>query len=207
MNISVSYSFDDEVSRVYEVGQNLDWYLQNGYKPLLPQGITYETIASLSKLKIIAKLTKVFREDDYAAAKHELMRHVEKHHVPFGEKLTTLDLPVEPRYEVILTKYGVGGSYRAPKTVILNMMGKTGIGPIKTVMHEITHMVIQPLIEQYMIPHFEKERVVDLIMSRIAPFDPPIMQTLAKEVTDKVDPVFAKHYPNIEAMLKELKGE
>lgn len=207
MNISVSYSFDHEVERIHEVGQNLDWYLQNGYKPLLPQGITYENIASLSKLKIIAILTKVFHEDDYAAAKHVLMRNVEKYHVPFGDKLIELGLFVEPKYEVILTKYGTSGSFLVPKDVVLNIMGKTGTEPIAKVMHEIVHMVIQPLLEKHPLQRGEKERLVDLIVRRVAPFEDTPMQDIPKSIADKVDELFEKHYPDIEALLKELKGE
>jgi hypothetical protein len=204
MKIHVSYSFGYEVSRIFEAGQIIDWYNQHGYKLSLPKGITHENIASLSKEEIAVLLKGEFREDLYHAAKHELMGAVEKYMLRFSEKLTELNLPIQDEYTVTLTRYGTGGSYQAPRTVIMNIEGKFGIGPIKTVMHEITHTLIQPYIEQYNVEHWAKEHLVDLIMARVAPFSPPVMQQVPEQISKRVDDAFEKYYPDIEKIAQEI---
>ena len=61
-----------------------------------------------------------------------------------------------------LTNYGVGGSYNLPSLVVLNINMKM---LVKTVVHEIIHLMIQDLIDKYEIKQWEKERVVDNILN------------------------------------------
>jgi len=63
--------------------------------------------------------------------------------------------------KIFLTNYGVGGSYKLPNEIILKFPFKKGA---KGVAHEIIHLLIQEDVIKYKISHWEKERIVDLIL-------------------------------------------
>ncbi len=74
----------------------------------------------------------------------------------FGHK----DIPAA--FFVYLTNYGVGGSYNLPNIIILNINNKKGF---KTIIHEIIHLLIETWIQEYKVQHWEKERIVDLVLN------------------------------------------
>ena len=123
------------------------------------------------------------------------MRFLEKYFLETNAK-------PENVYEIKLTKYGVGGSYNLPNTIIVNFQGKFGIGVSKTIIHEIVHLSIQELIEKYKVGHWEKERVVDLILLKIVP-EIAKMQNISID-TKLVDEAFERYYPNLEEVIKNL---
>jgi hypothetical protein len=63
---------------------------------------------------------------------------------------------------VYLTSYGAGGSYNPPNVIVFNINNKGGL---KTIIHEIIHLLIEDQVQKYKIQHWEKERIVDLIMN------------------------------------------
>lgn len=82
---------------------------------------------------------------------------------PFLKKLKEIFYKKIPDTFIIkLTSYGMGGSYDLPNIVRFNI--KSTIGP-KTILHEIIHLAIEPWIIKYKIRHWEKERIVDLILN------------------------------------------
>ncbi|MFC1700789.1 hypothetical protein ACFLZ0_01485, partial [Patescibacteria group bacterium] len=104
-------------------------------------------------------------------------------------------------YDLILTKYGTGGSYNLPNRIILNFNKKTPNDIIRIIIHEIIHLLIQPLIEKFEIEHWPKERIVDLMLSKIMP-ELTKMQKLSQN-TEKIDKLFNKFFPDIEKIIKE----
>ena len=56
----------------------------------------------------------------------------------------------------------MGGSYKLPNLVIYNINNKKGF---KTIVHEIIHLLIENQIQEFKIQHWEKERIVDLILN------------------------------------------
>ena len=68
---------------------------------------------------------------------------------------------IQTSFNVYLTKYGVGGSYRLPNEIILNINNKLGV---KTVVHEMVHLMIEENVKKYNLKQFQKERTVDLIL-------------------------------------------
>jgi hypothetical protein len=94
-----------------------------------------------------------------------------------------------PRYEVILTLYGPGGSYdpdAATITVVTTPDGRFKKEPLHTLVHEMVHIGIEgPIVRRFALTHPEKERLVDRICLvafgdrlsgyRLQPMGPPAL--------------------------------
>mgnify|MGYP006300935663 CR=1 FL=1 len=74
-----------------------------------------------------------------------------------------------------------------------------------TVAHEILHLMIEHLIQKYKISHWQKERIVDLYMSKI--FDDYGLQNIDdKKGIKKVDKIFKDNYDlGVEKIIKLIK--
>ncbi|MFC1894377.1 hypothetical protein ACFLYH_00325 [Candidatus Dependentiae bacterium] len=88
------------------------------------------------------------------------------------EKLVLLEknwgFQLKPKYEVLLTLYGPGGSYYPEKNIGKIIIHKNNMKrSIATIIaHEIVHIGIEEdIVKQYNLEHWEKERLVDLICS------------------------------------------
>lgn len=73
-----------------------------------------------------------------------------------------------PKYSVLLTRYGPGGSYNPNKGSVIMMTNINGtfkkFHPEETVIHEIIHIGIEEnIVSHFSLDHWEKEAVVDLI--------------------------------------------
>ncbi|MEO1415924.1 MAG: hypothetical protein AAFW00_11615 [Bacteroidota bacterium] len=81
------------------------------------------------------------------------------------------DFYMPPKYEVVLTLYGSGGSYDPESGIITLFMTKEGafkryLDPASTLVHEMVHIGLEKtIVEKYQLPHQEKERLVDLFVS------------------------------------------
>jgi len=73
-----------------------------------------------------------------------------------------------PKYEILLTLYGTGGSFNANTGTVIMLTRRDGTfrrkRPHETIIHEIVHIGIHDIIvSRYKLEHWEKERLVDLI--------------------------------------------
>jgi len=65
-------------------------------------------------------------------------------------------------YNIILTKYGTGGSYRLPNTIILNLVYKN---TFKIILHEMLHLWLEKRIGT--LDSSEKELIIDSLCTYI----------------------------------------
>jgi len=79
-----------------------------------------------------------------------------------------------PLYQVILTKYGPGGSYSYDndKGTVTLLTTKDGqfkrSDPDQSIIHEIVHIGIEEsIVQKFKLSHWEKERLVDLLVSTV----------------------------------------
>jgi hypothetical protein len=75
---------------------------------------------------------------------------------------------LHPEYIVLLTLYGMGGSYNVENSRIILKTNREGVFkrpvPAHTILHEIVHIGIEdPIVRHFNLNHPEKERVVDKI--------------------------------------------
>jgi len=157
MNLDIKYSQDFEVKRVKKTLEKMDWYKEQGYRPRLPEGIDQKS----SEQEIQTKITEEYQTEEYEKVTTELSKSFDQISTRFKNALKELFADVPNGIMVNITKYGVGGSYHLPSTIILNFHMSN---LLNTVIHEIVHLVVEPFIQKHSIEHWEKERVVDLIL-------------------------------------------
>ncbi len=203
MNISIEYSVENEIYRVVSSKRDVKWFNENGYILKLPSNVTMENLENLTDDELTKIIKSEFLEEDYLNAKNELLEMSEKHIPTFNELCLSYNLKIQDNYKIIITKYGTGGSYVLPNTIILNFNGRFGIGPIRTIMHEIVHLAIEPLISKYSVKHWDKERIVDKISEKVFGKMKLSEKTYPTE-TATVDEIFDQFFPDIEKITEEV---
>ncbi len=203
--LKFKYSPECEKERIKHTLDKSDWYIKNGYSNWikLPENIKLTDIDGNKSIDILLnKAEKEYNQKDF----NDVEEIVKKQWVKFSPKLEQYfeeaSLVPEDFYLIELTKYGSAGSYNLPNKIIVNIQGRFGIGVSKALIHEMVHLSIQKLIDKYNVDHWVKERIVDLVLSRIIP-DVATMQNIPIK-TNGVDTIFNKYYPNIEGVVKNL---
>ncbi|MFA6190706.1 MAG: hypothetical protein WC711_04340 [Candidatus Staskawiczbacteria bacterium] len=205
INLDIKYSFEYEKERIkYTLGK-ADWFIKNGYSKSikLPAGIKINEIdVNTCTDDLFDKLKEEYDSNDYEKMRNNLSEQWSVFAPKFEKFFKETSLKHEDVYIVQLTKYGVGGSYNLPNTVILNFQNRTETALFRTVVHEIIHLSIQSFVDEYKVDHWVKERIVDLTFEKIAP-ELNMMQKLSID-TQLIDQSFEKYYPNIEAVIKSI---
>ena len=109
----------------------------------------------------------------------------------------------QEEYIINLTKYGTGGSYNLPNTVIINVSFNYNLGLLRTIMHEIIHLSIQKYIDEYKIGQWQKERIVDLFFIKNFPKRIKMGNVYMSINTDKIDQVFDQNFPDMRAIVEK----
>lgn len=199
--INTEYSIQLEQTRIKKTLEKIEWYEKLGYCPRFPQNID----PKIDTLKTIYKaLANEYIDDDYIKVAKEIEQKFKKIEKDFFTKLQEVcGKNIKKRYTVVLTKYGVGGSYSMPNRIIYNF----GTRSFDTILHEIIHLAIEPYIIKYSIQQNEKERIVDLILkSKPIALKNYKMQERGMEDAKIIDPIFKKYFkPPIGNFFKELK--
>lgn len=202
MPLDIKYSLKLEKQRIKKTIAKLSWYKELGYRPRFPQNIDPK-IDSLNK--IFVALQNEYLENDYKKIAVKIYKEYSKIEKDFFEKLQKIcGKKIKRNYKLILTKYGVGGSYSLPDKIIYNIGMKSS--SINTILHEIIHLTIEPYIIKYHISQNEKERIVDLILSSepIALNDYK-MQKRGEEHRELIDSLFKKFFrPPIKDFFKKI---
>jgi hypothetical protein len=144
MEIKVTFSLKLEEERIKFTLSKLKWYKKHGYNPLLPK----------------KEIVEEYEEKMYESFKNNLLTKYSDIKENIENQLHKTGKP-PTKIEVILTKYGTMGSYRIPDKVILNIHNNN---PLKTLIHEIVHLMIEKKVIENKIAHEEKEKIVDKIL-------------------------------------------
>ncbi|MDP3244460.1 MAG: hypothetical protein Q8M83_02235 [bacterium] len=206
-------SVEEETGRVLGVIQKLEVYSKNNYKPRLPP----LSAVSLKKLKrdpndkgLMNQLRLTIKEERkkasglYQCHIDKIKKDWHKAEAKFFKRAKRIvKINPQKKYFTRCTFYGVGGNYKPPTAIILNIVSL--FVSYRTVAHEILHLLIEPFIEKYKIPHWYKERLVDLYLNKI--LDSQRWQNIDKTITKATDKVFNKFYQKgAEIIIKELAG-
>lgn len=204
-------SVEEEIRRVLNVIQKSEFYSKNNYKPRLPP----LSATSLKKLKrnpnnkrLINQLCLTIKEERKKASGLDQCHidktkkdwyKVEDKFLKRAERI--IKIKPQKKYFTRCTFYGVGGNYKPPTVITLKIISL--FVSYRTVAHEIIHLLIEPFIEKYKIPHWYKERLVDLYLNKI--LDSQRWQNIDKAVIKATDKVFNKFYQKgAEIIIKEL---
>lgn len=155
--LNICYSKELEINRINNTIKRIDWYNEHKYRVLLPEGITLQNVSEI--------IEKEFNEEEYRKAEKELLRDFNPKTFQDIEKKIGKNLP--PEIKVIFTKYGVGGSYNLPNTVIINFKTKAKHNTAYCLKHEMIHLLIEEDVRKQGLIQEEKEAWVDRLMESI----------------------------------------
>lgn len=200
MSLKIKYGIKFEKQRIKNTLKNLSWYKKLGYFPCFPKKINPETD---SLKEIYAACLYEYNEADYKKAASQMKKDFSKvENYFYGRLKKVFGSKVRKDYEVVLTKYGAGGSYVPPNKIIINI--RTG-NARNTIFHEIVHLMIEPYIIKYKIGQNKKERIVDLIMTSIVGSKKYKMQKRGEKYKF-IDPLFKEYFQSpAEDFFKRIK--
>lgn len=205
-------TLEQEIARVFNVIKEMEFYQKNNYhvdlpqidKKLLNKIKNCKKLTNKERVKLVRVITNEY--DNFKKDKRilKIKRDLKKQEQKFFNKIPRLlKIELSEEYHVYLTQYGPGGSYWLPRNAIVKNINSRGR---YTIVHEIIHLMIENLIQKYKISHWQKERMVDLYLSKI--FDDYVLQNIEKlRGVKKVDGVFEKKYKlGAEKLIKAIKN-
>ncbi len=203
INLTIKFSSEYEVERIKWTLGDLQWYEDNGYGPKFPKNLKISPGANISEYQIKESVNSEYSEDDFKIQERYLLDNWHRVIDEASAELEKTSLRSVDMYTVYLTKYGVGGSYNYPHSVVVNIKSKYEKGLLRTVFHEIIHLMIHPWIIEHKVSHWQKERIVDLLTTKFVP-QISRAQEIRANIIEPVDRIFNEHYPNIELVIKNV---
>jgi len=198
IKLDISHSLESETERVFLTLKKLEWYLSNGYTPILPKGLQKDSTLEEVKNAVSVEYTP----SEYEVFAQSLLETWGRH-APIIERLEKSPLPIKREYKIVLTQYGVGGSYDASTdTIKMNIKPRPAGEVVGVVLHEIVHIALELLIEKHDVSHWRKERLVDLIGNTF--FSEIRKPQTIQENVSIVDEKYKSLYPDIEAIAKAI---
>lgn len=169
MNICFTYSTESEIDRIKYTLQNLNKYREYGYKLNMPEKLNINSDLS--------EINNIVSGEMNASKVSDAKENIESSWKNYGNailgqfKKTVINIKV---IEVVLTKYGVGGSYNPTGKIIINVNYNRYF---ENFCHELTHILIEDkLVQKNKLSHTEKESIVDYLMMNL-----PIYKKLFKD--------------------------
>src|SRR3989344_4244698 len=199
IKLKISFSKEKEIERVIYTMDKIDWFNENGYRPILPLEINKDFFLSKGKEGVTDAVEKEFSVDDYEKTKTYIENNQSDILPKLYEFVKKIGFTPQEEYIIVLTKYGVAGSYHVPNTIVINIKMKYEKGLMRTIVHEILHLTIENLIKEYKISHWKKERVIDLLLNECVP-DYVRFQNIPED-TQKLDGIFRREFPNVQLIL------
>jgi len=176
---------------------------QEGYELSLPEGTDP---SKDSKKKIMEKIEEEYDPSEYEEVKEKLLEAYSKIDEKFKAYIENTFSNKKDKIKVHLTKYGPGGSYHPPNEVTVCFKGFNTDQVLSNLLHEVIHLYIHPYIEKHDINHWEKERIVDLLLHETNVLERSSWQKNYNEAEGKVDPLFHKHFhESKDKFFKKLK--
>jgi len=200
ITLKITHSKEIDTNRIINTLKNWDWFQEHKYHLILPSGISPES--NTNEIQSAVEKDYLDNKIIYQKESSDLLLRWQEHGKKLEEKLISVSLSPQTEYELMLTSYGVGGSYHVSNKIIVNIKRSYQFGLLKTVIHEIIHLSIEKYIQEYKIEHWVKERVVDLLMNEFFPgLDKPQEVPIP---TENIDKQFHAFYPDIVKIIKSV---
>lgn len=161
MKFLFTYSLRSECEVLRTTLAELDFIKQNNYEVWLPEGVSLDTLSSVSKKQVAAELNKPGMADLQVEIENQLSVHKSRIDKFIAQFASSSPASVS----VILTQYGVGGYYELPNRIIINTRADYD-SPFATLIHELVHLLIEePIVSRYQLKPAVKEGLVDYLMT------------------------------------------
>lgn len=202
IKLLIEYSKEFELERIESTINRLDWYLGNKYSLdslSFPKNVDVDNLKEIKKEELVGAVGREYEETKFVATAESILQMYKKYENKLEDFIKSIGLSVIPEIKVFLTNYGIGGSYHLPNEIVININRFFGIGLIRNILHEIIHLHIQHLIDQYKISQWDKETVVNLLFEKAFP-------DIYKEPnipidTTKTKKIFEENFPNIKKVI------
>ena len=201
----IKYSKEFEIQRVLSTKKKLKWYSDNGYNLnnfTLPKGLSVEELSKSSEAEIISYINEEYDSEFFQPHAQTVNSLLPNYLNKLADYFLGINVKILPNIEIKLTRYGIGGSYNIPNTVIINTSKLFNIGLVRVVLHEIIHLHIQNLIDKYEIGQWEKEIIVDGIFEKFS-VDIFKRQNYPIEAS-KIQKIFKENHPKIELIVHNV---
>ncbi len=212
--LSIEYSIESEISRIKNTIERISWYKKNGYsleRLSFPKSLDKDMIFSSEAIftddNIREAVISEFNNDSYKKVADSLKNKWGDLIDEFEVNLKKSNLQIQPKYRIVLTEYGMGGSYNMPDFVFLNIKSKEGDVQriFITLIHEIIHLSIEDLIQKNKLSQWQKERIVDLTLSAFFPDNKRMQKNpLPEKELARIDAIFIENFPNIHETIKKV---
>lgn len=189
MEIQFRYSIDHEVTRVINTLEKLLWYREQGYRPTLPKGTSERS----SREEIASAVGREYRGDQFIEAEQGIRNDFSEYLNTFLHTLRRYSDVVIDHIVLKLTRYGTSGSYQIPNFIVFDITDARGI---KTIYHEVAHLVFEREFIQCDVSHWHRERIIDMLLHSddFAFLEYSIWQRDYHGADVAVDDFFAKYF-------------
>jgi hypothetical protein len=176
-NISIhASSVEEEFEYVCSLFDDMEFYKEYGYEVLVPIHSefqkfieNYESWKSADRMELKSIFSQLIYEENFYFAGVEKLNNRKGDIQEVISRLKEFSwFKISPFYEIVLTRYGSGGTYDAKTGRIVMLIFKDGSAkrkdPLGTIAHEIVHIGIEEeIVGKYSLTHQEKEAIVDKI--------------------------------------------
>ena len=205
IKFSIKYSREFEIQRVFSTKKKLKWYSDIGYNLnnfVLPKGFSAEELSNKSEAEIISYVSEEYNAEFFQPHMQTVNSLLPNYLNKLADYLFEINVKVLPNVEIQFTRYGIGGSYNIPNTVIINTSKLFSIGLVRVILHEIIHLHIQGLIDKYKIGQWEKEIIVDSLFEK---FSVDIFKRQNYQIDEaNIQKIFKEHYPDLESIMRNI---
>ncbi len=197
--LRIEYSPELEIKRVSQTLKRAAWYREHGYasKLALPSGIDLDHDHAPEQIRQAVQAE--YEESSYI----DFKKQIENGFAAIADSSVFADSPLKFKssYRIKLTKYGTGGSYHLPETIVINIVKMKA--SVAAILHEMIHLAIEPLIQQHAVSQHSKERLVDLLLKELFPgyaYEQPRFAD-----NPQIDEAFKAFYPDIKGIISHIK--
>ncbi len=207
IKLSFVYSQELELQRVVSAAKRIDWYLNHGYRLdwiSFPKILDFGKRKIFSEAEVLAAIQAEYDKNIFILAATNLDQLYDPYKTKLALFIRRLGLPIISPIIVTLTRYGMGGGYSLPNSVVVNITQRTEINSLTTTLHEIIHLHlhIQHLIEKHRVTHWSKEALVNLLFGAAFPDLQKKDNQIPREVNiEKVKIIYQSNFPDIEEII------
>ena len=200
--IQIKYSVEIDYMRVSNTLKKMDWYIEHDYARniILPAKLLPldKNTTIPSNEAILSAVKDEYVESDYLQYACTIKSEFETYITKLDRDL--LPIKLQPEYNLVLTKYGTGGSYTPPNIITINILKqKSGLN---TLLHEMIHLSIETTVKKHNITQTEKERMVDLLFKKV--FPDRLFEQKKYIQYSNIDTAFNSAFPDIEKICIEI---
>jgi len=159
MKLVIKYGKRYDTNRIAFYLNEQDWYKSHKIRIILPEKLkTNEEIKDY--------IDKNFNEEEYKNIGDKILTSYNKISKIFSQKIKSkLNKNLPKELNVLLTKYGSGGSYIMPNSIVINI--DYNIPFMYTLKHEFLHLLFDEEIVKKNLSHEEKESFIKKMESSL----------------------------------------